>query len=166
MQTYLKEIDYLVAQEEATGREIAKNVLRSYFKENSVKEFEIIDAQITSSVDIKGYCDWGKELYFNCEVKQRFKTPEQLQKYNWVELKREKLQRMIKEAKGQILIYCVILNNTDVFLFNLKEIDWSNIPREDWWIKDKQVDVRSGYSHYTTYQIPFEKCFYHYSLAN
>ena len=158
MKTYLKELDYLVAQEETKGRNQTEKLLANFLKNY---DYEIVETPQTCAVDMRGtvYNTWDGDISFCVECKQRNKTEDQLKKFPWVELRRDKLARIFKEGKGSELIYCVIVNETG-YIFNLRLIQWDSIGRFEWYIKDKEVDSNSSRNFYTTYQIPFTEAIF------
>ena len=150
----------LCLKEEELGRIVGEKCLDEFLN-NYDHHLEL--TELRSSVDLKGslLCKDG-EIFFNVEIKQRNKTPEQLAKYPNVELRRDKLQRMMEQTpKGTELIYVVLLNESDCYIYNLKILDWSSMPRFDWNIRKIQVSSNSGYESYLTYQIPFSEAIAH-----
>ena len=147
-------------KEEEIGRIVGEKCLNEFLK-NYDHKIEL--TELRSSVDLKGTVKClGGDIPFNVEIKQRNKTPGQLAKYPNVELRRDKLQRMFKDTpKGTELIYIVLLNEYECYIFNLKTIDWSSMPRFDWKIRKIQVNNNSSYESYLTYQIPFSEAIAH-----
>lgn len=147
-------------KEEEIGRKVGEKCLDEFLNEY---DHQIELTELKSSVDLKGTVLYQERIIPFCvEVKTRNKNEDQLAKYPNVELRRDKLQRMIKEApKGTELIYIVLLNESDCYIFNLKKIDWSAMPRFDWRIKKIQVNNNSEYEIYLTYQIPFSEAIAH-----
>lgn len=159
MRTNQNYISEQVQKNEEKGRYVAENVLSDFLKNY---QYNITATPITSYVDLKGtVTTTQKNLDFQVEVKQRFKTEEQILKYGSnVELRVDKYKRMLSESpNGTSLLYMVLLNESKAYLFNMKKLDWSKVSTFNWKIKQTQVDPNSPYLYYPTFKIPTNLAF-------
>lgn len=159
MQTYSKNYSnsYKCQLQEKKGRTIGAMCLNEIFepyKDNMV----LTGTALTCPVDIKGSITLTeKNVNFNVEVKQRYKTEKQLAEYPKCELRVDKYQRMLEETpKGTTLLYMVLLNGTTCYLFNLSKINMNELNIVDWYVKETEVDSDSTYKNFPIYQIPTE----------
>ena len=143
-----------VEKNEEKGRFVAEYVLSDFLRNY---DYYVTSTPINCSVDLKGTVSTtNRSLDFQVEVKQRFKTDEQLKKYgNKVELRVDKYERMLSESpNGTALLYMVLLNENTAYIFNMKKLDWSRVETFNWRIKQTQVDPHSPYKYFPTYIIP------------
>lgn len=139
--------------EEEKGRLVGEMCLDEFLSDYHYK-LEL--TELRAAVDMRGEVLVGlSTIPFCIEIKQRIKSEETLKSFPDCELRRDKLARMMKEApKGTDLLYMVLLNESECYIFNLKLIDWSSLKKFEWKIRDIQVNENSGYSYYTTYSLP------------
>lgn len=145
----------LVALHEDLGRTVAANCIRKVL---SGYEVSLSNTSIYSAVDLEGtVISGGRNYNFNVEVKERSKTKDQLQRYPDCELRVDKYVRMMKETpEGTELLYCVLLNKSTCYIFNLKRIDWDKVNMVDWKVNKLQVNQNSETKSYRIFQIPTE----------
>lgn len=154
MQTNSYYISEQVQKNEEKGRYIAENVLSDFLKNY---QYSVTATPVDCYVDLKGTITTSKRnIDFQVEVKQRYKSEEQIMKYGSnVELRVDKYNRMLTESpNGTSLLYMVLLNESTVYLFNMKKLDWSKVTTFNWKIRQTQVDPNSPYLYYPTYKIP------------
>ena len=96
---------------------------------------------------------------FNVEIKERIKDEDTLDKFPFAELRVEKFNKMLAyngSLRVTTLFYCVLLNRQKALLFNLSEIDWSQIKEVMWKVKDCEYDELSDAHEVPVYMIPYE----------
>lgn len=144
--------------QEAKDRFVASECLKFLFRNQ--KNLIINPTDITDWVDLNCIVDTNNkgEVPFNVEIKERFKSPEQLAKYPNAELKVDKYERMkAVTPKGTVLFYMVLLNNEKCLIFNMDKINWDNVVKKNWWIKRTQMNPNSDYVCTPTYFIPYSE---------
>lgn len=146
-----------IEAQEKKDRYVASECLKWLMRKG--KDLEINPTQITDYVDLNCSIINTKNVKvpFNVEIKERFKSEEQLNKYPHAELKVDKYERM-KDAtpKGTALLYMVLLNNETCYLFNMNTIDWSKVEKRNWRIKRTQFNPNSDYVTVPTFFIPYD----------
>lgn len=149
---------YIIDQQENVDRYVATCCLHELL-DNKSTSLTIVPTYTTCSVDLNcTVTQNGNEIPFNVEIKERNRTPEELKKYPLAELKQDKLRRMkLETPQSTGLYYMVLLNKEKCMLFNLKKLDWSEIPLKNWWIKRTQANPNSDYVCTPTYMIPYDK---------
>ena len=139
-------------KEEEIGRKVGEMCLKEFL--NGYK-YTLEFTDLTSSVDLRGTVECLERDYpFCAEIKQRMKSEKTLKNFPDCELRVDKALRMLKEAKGTDLLYIVLLNEKECYIFNLKLIDWCSIEKCDWRIKKVQVNQKSDYDYFQIYRIP------------
>lgn len=151
----MKNTNERIKQQEKKDRYVAEKCLKKILSAGT--NLQMSGTELTCSVDIKGEVTNknNKRVAFSCEIKERNKSPEQLQKWPNAELKVEKLNRMKKDKRG-ILLYMVLLNEKECLLFNLSKINWATIPLRIWNIKKTQFNPNSPVVPTPTYFIPYD----------
>lgn len=92
---------------------------------------------------------------YNVEIKTR---NQDMDKYQTIPLKEDKLQRLIDDTKeDEKLIYVVLVNNTEYYIFDLDQIDFSKVEKRNWRIKKQEYNIgKDEYITVPTYFIPIE----------
>ena len=90
------------------------------------------------------------------EIKARNKTSELLEKYPCSELKVAKYERVINSTKEYDKVYYIqLVNEETAYLYNLRDIDFTQVKRENWNIKKVQFSSSSTIGEEETYMIPY-----------
>ena len=148
-----------IQESEQKDRFIGQCVLEQIFKD---RKLDINETDTFCSVDLKctALNKKDKRIKFNVEIKERYKSQENIIKYPYAELRVDKLDRMKQETgKKTALLYMVLLNDTTMYLFNLSKLDWSKVGIYNWRIKACQSDQNSPYTYKPIYQIPYNMAF-------
>lgn len=90
---------------------------------------------------------------YNVEIKTR---NQDMTKYQTLPLKEAKLQRLVADTKeDEKLIYVVLVNGTEYFIFDLDNIDFNTVEKRNWRIKKQEYNIGgSKYINVPTYFIP------------
>ncbi|MBD5386321.1 hypothetical protein HDR70_00285 [bacterium] len=146
-------------EKERCGRTITSNILNDRFKTNKT-DINIVGTGFFDGCDLIVTCSGKKKVQRNAmEVKMRNKTDKQLQEYPCCELKEEKYNKMVAFAKDKgvdNLLYTVLLNEKEYYIFNLSKIDMSKCNKVMWenikYVQEE--DSEDDRRNYMIYQIP------------
>lgn len=110
-----------------------------------------------SSFDMTlGYKYNGKKVKQAVEIKARNKSSELMEKYPYSEIKVAKYERVINCTKEYDKVYYIqLVNEETAYLYNLREIDFTQVKRENWAIKKVQFSSTSTIGEEETYMIPY-----------
>lgn len=90
------------------------------------------------------------------EIKARNKSSELLEKYPYSELKVAKYERVMNCTKEYDKVYYIqLVNEQTAYLYNLREIDFTQVKKENWNIKKVQFSSTSTIGEEETYMIPY-----------
>lgn len=151
-------IKYKIQEQEMKDRFVATQCLKKILYKGS--NLQINPTQITDFVDLncKVTNTYGKEIPFNVEIKERFKSEQNLLKYPNAELKVDKYNRMrFATPQGTKLFYMVLLNNEKCFLYDLDKLDWNKVQMKNWRIKKTQMNPNSEFITVPTFFIPYSE---------
>lgn len=90
------------------------------------------------------------------EIKQRNQPFDEFKKYNTYFLTEDKLNNLQKHTKEFDKCLYLVLHLGKWSLFDLRQIDWSNIPIKMICQKERELDDDSPYIYKNTYLIPAE----------
>lgn len=94
--------------------------------------------------------------WYDIEIKERNKSYENVQKYPYAELKVDKYNNMLKDkGPNSDLLYIVLLNQKLALIFNLSTLDWTQVQRTTWNIKEIQYEDGSEKKDTEVYLIPY-----------
>ena len=112
-------------------------------------------------IDLSGECMFmGSKFQFNLEIKGRNKSEELQRLYPHATLRVDKYNRMRERTEyGVNLLYMLLQNEKDCYLFNLDALNWRKVDTFNWYIKKTQMDANSGKAEYPTYAIPYDQAF-------
>lgn len=122
-------------------------------------EFSPSDMRFTAKKD-------GKlDRHFNVEIKSR---NQDMSKYDSFPLTARKLKRLKKDTQpDERLIYVVLLNDSEYFIYDLYMVDWDDVELRDWRIRKQEYTIDgSDYEVTPTYFIPSYQAIKHGSYAN
>lgn len=124
---------------------------------NRVEGISFIPRPEFSSFDMTlAYKHQGKKVKEAVEIKARNKTSELMEKYPCSELKVAKYERVMNCAKEYDKVYYIqLINEETAYLYNLREIDFTQVKRERWAIKKVQFSSTSTIEEEETYMIPY-----------
>lgn len=100
-------------------------------------------------------CKSGNTYLYNVEIKSR---NQDMNRYNTLPLKVSKYQRLVADTKdGERLLYIVLLNDVEYFIFDLDSVDFTTIEKRKWKIQLQEYNEGgSDYIEVPTYFIPAE----------
>ena len=139
----------------------AQERLDAYVVGNAIKEqllptFEFQQTPTFTPFDLD--CKWtDKDKSIAIEIKERWKKPEYMEKYQYAELREDKRDRIITATSGFDYTYYVqLLNHNWMIMFYFPSINWNACPLAEWKIKDTQYSEDEKMSMPKTYNIPWE----------
>lgn len=102
------------------------------------------------------YKHQGKKVKEAVEIKARNKSSELMEKYPYSELKVAKYERVMDCTEEYDKVYYIqLVNEETAYLYNLREIDFTQVKRENWTIKKVQFSTTSTVGGEETYMIPY-----------
>lgn len=124
---------------------------------NRVEGISFIPRPEFSSFDMTlVYKHQGKKVKEAVEIKARNKSPELMEKYPYSELKVAKFERVMDCTKEYDKVYYIqLVNEQTAYLYNLREIDFTQVKKENWNIKKVQFSSTSTVGEEETYMIPY-----------
>lgn len=101
-----------------------------------------------------------RERKYNVEIKSR---NQDMTKYDTLPLTQRKLQRLRKDtAFDERLIFVVLVNESEYFIYDLYMLDFNEIELRDWHVKKQEYNINgSDYEDVPTYFIPTDKAVKH-----
>lgn len=146
---------------EHRDRYVANRMINDFISEGatniSVTPMDLFcpyDLNLTCDVPVPEYnttapCD------VNIEVKERFKTDEQLKKYPNVELKVSKYEEIMAASRGKHVFYFVLLNQKTGYIFHINNLPTlQGVYTFYWRLRRVQYDPNSEMVEELTYSIP------------
>lgn len=98
----------------------------------------------------------GEDIQSAIEIKARNKSKELMTKYSYAELKVDKYERVMNCTKEYDKVYYIqLVNEETAYLYNLREIDFTQVKKENWAIKKVQFSSTSSIGEEETYMIPY-----------
>ena len=153
----MKELSERIDKQESKDRYVAKRVLNEMVNngwglqiEGTKDPYCPVDLTCTATSKYNN-------IYFNVEIKERYKSETSLKLDPYAELKDSKVRRMrrVTDYDTTKLYYLVLLNNKWALLYDLDEIDWEEIETFMWHIKKTQLDDNSEYEDVLCYKLPW-----------
>lgn len=139
---------FTASEYEGFDRTVVSNAIKNWDSSTSYPNLTIQSTTLFCPVDLKVYNWVNGTKTLNIEIKtQNGNYPSFL-------LKKEKLERMRREAGNGDLWYVVINPDTStIYWYDCKSLDWSKIYCKD--LYQKVSNTRNlGYASYETYYIP------------
>lgn len=154
---YTNEIEYRECQQrieiqEKKDRKIMAMVLTELFADK-VNAFMITNLPKSAYIDLTMTFSYkGEQKTYDFEIKERNKD---ITKYPTAELKQKKLVEMRAVSNvSHTLYYAVLVNQKELFLYDVRAIDWDSLETINWDIKKRQMEDGCTSQSELTYIIP------------
>lgn len=160
---YTNEIEYRECQrrieiQERKDRKIMAMVLTELFADK-VNSFMITNLPKSAYIDLTMTISHkGVQKVYDFEIKERNKD---IVKYPTAELKQKKLNEMMAVSNpSNALYYAVLVNQSELFLYDVRAIDWDSLQTVNWNIKKRQMEDGCKSQTELTYIIPISLASY------
>lgn len=132
--------------------------LDAYVVGNCIKEQLLPTFEFTQTPSFTNYdlsCTWNDKK-IAIEIKERWKKPEYMQRYQCAELKESKRDLIFSATTGfDFTYYAQLLNHDWMIIFYLPSINWNECPLAGWQIKNTQYSDATSMTTPKTYNIPW-----------
>lgn len=144
--------------QERKDRKITAMMLTELFCDK-VDTFTIVNHPQSCNIDLSMHFTRNEhDTTYDFEIKERNKD---INKYPTAELKQKKLNEMLAASKpNNPLYYVVLLNQSEAYIYNVRQIQWDTLQTVNWNIKKRQMEDGCTSQSELTYIIPISLASY------